>query len=66
MAGATAYYYRSIHYELSFEYPPGKAKLLVAGTEYTLEAQNAKREDPTLTNADLLAELASGDAPLTL
>lgn len=58
VAGVSAYYYRSIYYELTFEYPPGNTEvLLVAGTELTLEAQNLKRDDPTLSNAELLAGL---------
>jgi len=56
VAAAAAYYYRSVYYSLTFEYPPGNTQVeYVAGTELTLEAQKQKRDNPTISNAELVA-----------
>src|SRR5258706_6402784 len=58
VAVAGAYYYRSTYYALTFEYPPGDSKvLLIAGTEFTPEAHKQRRDNPTISNAELVAGL---------
>jgi predicted PurR-regulated permease PerM len=53
----SAYYYKSVYNELTFEYPPGNSKVEhIAGTEKTPEAQRYVSEHTGLSNAQLLAK----------
>src|SRR6266404_3969540 len=55
LAIGSSYYYKSLFNELTFDYPGDPPKVYVAGTELTPLAQKARREDPGISNAKLLA-----------
>ena len=52
-----AYYYKTNHDALTFEYPPGSTKVEhIAGTELTQDAKEYKKENPGISNSQLLAD----------